>query len=92
MAEKKERVRTDLIPNTTLAMYDESKVESVTIGVTIPLGQPYSNIKMSVTAKDPQNCRLALIDILMNEIPARGQIDREYINSYVRNVLVKEVL
>jgi hypothetical protein len=47
---------------------------------------------MSVTAKDPQNCRLALIDILMNEIPARGQVDREYINSYVRNVLVKEVL
>jgi len=90
--DKKSKFRSDLTPSEKSAMYDESKVESVTMVVTVPLGIPYSNIKLAVTAKDPTNCRAAMIDILMNEIPARNAVDREYINTFVRNVLVKDML
>jgi hypothetical protein len=75
---------------TTFAMFDIEKVQSVTMGVTIPLAQPYTNIKLEVTADDPDTARRCLIETIGTVIPARNPPDREAMSRYMKAVLVKE--
>lgn len=78
------------IVETTFAMFDVSKVQSVMIGCTIPLATPYSNIRLEVTGDDPETCRRAIIETLGNIIPFKNEADRLCIAAYLKNVLVKE--
>ena len=72
-----------------IGMVDKNKVHGVTIGVTIPLATPYSNLKVEVTCIDSETCRSALIETLAVVLPISNPTDRDLVNRYVRNILVR---
>jgi hypothetical protein len=84
-------VKKDYAPTkqTTVGLFDVAKLHSVTMGVTIPLATPYSNIKLEVICDDAETCRNALIEILGMTLPFQSDVDRELVARYVRNILIK---
>jgi hypothetical protein len=86
--EKKEPVKKKFV-ETTFAMFDIDKVQSVTIGCTIPLATPYANIRLEVTADDPETARRCLIETLSMVIPFRSPTEKQAVTNYMNNVLVK---
>jgi len=80
---------TDKTEQTEIGMYDRSKVQSVTIGVTIPLATPYSNIKTEITCDDAETCRRALIEMLAVVLPIQSAVDRDLVQRYMKNILVR---
>jgi hypothetical protein len=73
------------------AMFDIKKVKGVTMGVTIPLSTPYTNLKLEVEATDPETCRLALIETLAMVIPISSEPDRLLVNRYLKNILSRAI-
>lgn len=73
-------------------LYDPTKVKQVTIGVTIPLGTPYSNIRLEVMADDPDTARRCLIETLAVTLPIQNTVDRGLVDQFMRNVLVRPTI
>jgi hypothetical protein len=87
--EKEKKKFVETTKETTFAMFDIAKVQSVTIGVTIPLATPYSNIRLEVTADDPETARRCIIETVSTVLPLNNANDRDAVNRYMNNVLVR---
>jgi hypothetical protein len=72
-------------------MTEISKIHKVTIGCTIPLATPYANIKVEVEGDDAESSRRALVELLSITLQPTSEPDRESINRYVRNILIRKV-
>ena len=68
-------------------MYDQDEVTEFTLGATIPLALPFANIRIEVKAKNPEDARLALIEMATITLPVTDDQDREKVNNYLKRVL-----
>ena len=87
MRKKEERAENPLV----IGLVDEQNITSVSMGVTINL-QGYNNIKMMVEGTDAESCRRALIEALSMNLPLRGEVEKECVENYLRNVLVRPTI
>lgn len=76
---------------TTIGMYDQKDVKSVTIGCTVHL-QGFNNIKVSAECTDAETCRRVLIETLSMTLPLQGEVERECVQNYLKKVLIKDLL
>ena len=85
-------MRTKRPENTLLVgVVDENNITSVSMGVTINL-QAFNNIKVMVEGTDAESCRRALIETLSMTLPLRGEVEKECVENYLRNVLVRPTI
>ena len=73
---------------TKTGLYDETKVVSVSMGVTINLLN-YENIRVDVVSTDAETCRRALIEALYS-LPLNSAPHKEAVQKYLNNVLVRK--